>query len=1281
MKRKLLYTVTIFLILLGCTKDFDGIITDSFDYKFDAKNDSEGFVYEELNTSFTINPSRNIEEGKFFFEYQIEEGDGYLVNNEGEKYDGSRIDIENLVFDYAYVPTKTGKHTVLFKARDHRDNIVEAQLTYQVEYAPFTALLQGGTNSYIVNKDNDLLLIMLSENTSKELDTTYTVKYSVDGGLGTIYKDSVALDIGKDLPFSKGNSEISYIPTTLGEHTISMTCTSPDGFEKKINHSFNVDNITFFMSAEAVNNSGEIGDDVVINVVLQSTDAVEEVDYEVVYYFADDSDGVGIVKNEAGEILPAATQYPIEVGSHSYTFSSDVVGDKKMYFDISDSNNQIKRDSVNFKYSSNSFGFTANSPNESIGMNLAVPIDFGITSEDLEQDFTFSYRNKNGNGVLRDQENNPIVASSTIELEERSFTFFYTPSSMGDNDLIFTATDSFGQSKEIEINFDVNGDSFGFTIASSRDTYEITDNADITFNNTGLSDYNVTYSTSNDGILTYKGTSYSPGSTFSVGRGISLASYQAFEQGEHMLEFTLVMDNGENVSSFLDFTFRANLDVYVSIGSNLGAEPPSVGTGVDVDFNVEGTDNYTVTYSSSNRGSFSYNGNTIAPGESFTVNSGTSSGAYTGTTDGVHDLMFQFTSGTGAISESGGSINYVNDSENAGAAITIGSSGSRNGQSVGTETSVDFNIPQEGSYTATYSSSNTGEFSYNGSIIAPGESFTLVGGSSSGAYTGTAAGEHELVLELTDNNGSVSITTGTVTYEEASSSGLIFTAEAPLEAVIAGTNVIIDFNLSGNADYTTRYVNDNSGTLVYGGASIAPNQSFIIEKGASSAIYNSSQVGDHNLNFTVASSSNVNDTDSSPITIKYIEEPPADTFSAEPIAIDTVSLRTETGISLILSGSETYTATYSSDNVGTLVYNDVEVQPGDSFSISTGTTLAVYKGTEAGDHVIDFTVTSDSGQVFNDSATIIYKEPNENQIFFVEGRGLRKILNERSVINLTITGEDDHVVRFVSSEEGYILYNDTYIEQGETFPIPAGESTVVYVGTSAGIHTLDFEASPYTDFFVSYVQSTRFIYAAVRDFTFTATGESDTASIGDDVNIEFNLDQNEELFSAKYGNNNIGTLTYNGIELEPGDKFIMTNGLSTGVYNSSTEGPHKLTFILSSASDRYAYDEVELTYQSSENAINFIASSAQETAEVNNGVEIRFTLRGNETYMVTYTNDNIGNFSYNGILVAPGESFSMATGNTSGNYIGTVSGTHNLDFTVTSNTGINATSAAVIEYN
>ena len=130
MKRKLQLLACLGILLLGCTKDFGDIIIDTFDFTFEGTNEENGFVYEELTTTFDIVANRQVDESKFYFDYEVLEGEGYFEDIDGNRYEGGEIELERLNFEYRYVPTVEGTHRIMAKALDYRKNQKEVELEY-----------------------------------------------------------------------------------------------------------------------------------------------------------------------------------------------------------------------------------------------------------------------------------------------------------------------------------------------------------------------------------------------------------------------------------------------------------------------------------------------------------------------------------------------------------------------------------------------------------------------------------------------------------------------------------------------------------------------------------------------------------------------------------------------------------------------------------------------------------------------------------------------------------------------------------------------------------------------------------------------------------------------------------------------------------------------------------------------------------------------------------------------------------------------------------------------
>lgn len=1157
--KKLVSVFVLLLLILACTKNFDNIITDSFEFRFSADVDSTGYVLEELGTSFLIDPEKITGNTSFVFSYEQIDGSGYMVDSEGNRYDGNEIKIDSLNWDFGYVPESDGEHRILARAKDHDGKEKELELVYSVEYAPFTALLESAVNNFVVNKKNELVLIMLSENTSKELDSSYRVSYSVEGGLGSILKDSVRIEPGKTVDLARGSNELFYVPETLGEHVISMHCVAPDGSEQDVSLTLTVDNTSFFISTDVVG-TGTVGRDLGINLTLETADVSRELEYEMVFYFADDSEGTGVLKDADGVPIQESAAVPLEVGTSSFNFSSEVIGKRKLIFDVSDSNNQIRTDSISFDYTGGNLGFGVSTPNSDYNLNQSIPVSFEFSRVE-GSGYTLSYTNENGSGFLTDGDGNRIEPGTEVEIENDEFTYSYTPTSLGDNDVVFGLTDAEGVTELATLDLDIAGDSNSFRISSSSGNYELSDNADVTFDNGGSGDYAVTYTATGDGVFTYNGKVQEENVSFSVGPGISLASFQAIEAGPHRLEFKLVSSQGRETTSALDFDFKEDQEVIVSVGSNIGGRTPETGTGVDLVFEVDDQGEYTAVLTSSADGDFTYGGKEISPGESFVLENGESFGTYTGNESGDHGLVLEYVSSSGTQGTSTATVGYSGGTEDAGVGVSLTGTGDK--ITPGTPVTVVFEGIEGEGYGITYRNNGSGTFEYGGKVIPSGESFSPVDGVN-GVYTPDGSGKNVITFDFESEDGEVTVVEETVTVDNGDGDG--------------DTEGGDDGNDESDGDNGDEDSDGDGGTE--GGDDGNENGDGD----------NGDEDGDGDGDTEDGDDGNENgdgDDDGSEDDGNGDQGGPGQggpgqvqTFSAEVISDDTAIIRSSVGIILSVEGTGNYRASYQSEPNGVLELEGTEMLEGNAFNLDSDHTVVYFRSDDIGTYNIDFKVESDTGEIFEDSVTLEFVESESDAKFSVNRDGVRKLLNQG--IKIEIKSEDNLVARIKSNEKFYLLYQGTYIGEGESFPLPEGETELIYVGTSVGVHGIEIEASPFPDFFESFSRKRRYIYGPAPDFDFTVEAGSSTVPVGQKTDLLIKLDHqipNEEFFIMSYSSTYAGTFVYKGKEVEPKKGFLMDDGTSTGIYSSDIPGKHFLSFIIVSESGRIGYAETEVTFQ------------------------------------------------------------------------------------------------------
>ncbi|MEM7485721.1 MAG: TraQ conjugal transfer family protein [Bacteroidota bacterium] len=1007
MKKLKLY-LAFLLLLLACGKEFeDDDILDTFDFNFSVIADDTGFVYEGSQADFRVVPERTISTTKFNFSYTISEGEGFFQLDDGQILEQqTEMNLEDLVWKLDYIPTTTGTHVVNVVAKDQKGNEKPETITYEIDFAPFTALFNKGVNTFVINRENALNLTVVSETNTElyeslsvgDIDSSYTLSFTVEGGTGVFVINGEEYEPGQKITVEEGTLEFGYVPSTLGEHVIKLIATAPDGAEREREIIVPVENVQFFLLASTPSEKIAIGEDIDVSLSLQSSDDSEEINYDLSFFYAPDSEGIGTLLDENGEPQTAGQTRPFPPGDYTYRFNSTVLGLKKIYFDVSDSNNQVKRDSILVDVTSVPFSFSGQSIGTSIGINQPIELSFNLnTASENNNDFNISYDAVAGNGTLRSEDDQVIGQNSAYGVEPGIFTLFYTPTSLGEHELDFVATDNFGEEMPANIKFTATNAQLSFTASSSTSEMFVGQTNSITVSLFEQGNFNLTYEmsfsvTGGIGTLTNRdGDEVDASEFFSIEPGTTPFSFIPEIPGNYTLSFILRDSNGQTLpaeTSFVvsntNFQFTAN-EVNDQVGTgeanpiNFNIIPGSANTGTT----------YTMTYESNRNGSLNINGTTYSPGEQIPVQQGSFQGLYTPSLDGSYRLDFLVTDSNGIPQSDDASFTVVSR------AFSIDAIASTNSVAVGESIPVNLTITETGgsggTYTILVSSTANGTIQYNGQTFAQGEAFVVNGGQSTFNYVGESSGTHTLTVSATASYGGTDDDTVSVTYN-----GNVFTFSATEELATAniGEAVGITFDIAetinGTDTYTAIFTNSNNGTFEYGGQTISPGQSFNISVGNSSGNYIASAGGEHVLDFEVTSSSGQNESDDASITISETDF----TFEAirsKPLEIVDVALPINFTFSQTTTQNLTYTMVFSSSSTGIVNYNGINYSAGQSIpiiaaDINAGNWSADYTGSVVGEHQITYTLTASNNVSRPSSITvdIVPSNPVLNSLSFSE---------------------------------------------------------------------------------------------------------------------------------------------------------------------------------------------------------------------------------------------------------------------------------------------------------
>ncbi|MGC1205224.1 MAG: TraQ conjugal transfer family protein, partial [Flavobacteriaceae bacterium] len=543
------------LLLFACSKDFEDVILDDFDFSFSGEHPEESYLFESSRTSFSLVPEKEISTVDYYLKYTSLNARGYFLNMEGDTLrQNDTLSIKNRNWAFNYVAIDTGAHKVKFTAWDSNLRTKELELLYNAKFASFSFLLNKGVNEFIINSKNPVNVTLLrdKETENPENKSDFEVTYQIENGTGKLYSGNEIFDAGKPFNLPKGISELSYLPETLGEHKLIVTAKAPDGASLTEELLLNVLNLDFTINTTAASTQVELDTNLAVAVDLTTQDEESDVAYEITHSFATTSEGSGTVRDHNGGVMEPGQYRTIVPNSYNYTFTSTELGKKKIYFDLRDSNGQTKRDSVEIEVANIPFTFSGNSESNSVFVNERSQFNFNIKSNGNTEniDYNLTYEILEGNGRLTGINGNNIQNSTDYTVELGNFSLFYYPESIGSHQVSFLVTDNYGQVVgPVIIDLETKQNDFQVNITPSKtsefanipvnviiDIDEIPDGANAS--------YEAFYSSGKNSAIRVNGTEYGPGEKFQLNPNENNVVYTGTEAGQHDIVISVESDAG-----------------------------------------------------------------------------------------------------------------------------------------------------------------------------------------------------------------------------------------------------------------------------------------------------------------------------------------------------------------------------------------------------------------------------------------------------------------------------------------------------------------------------------------------------------------------------------------------------------------------------------------------------------------------------------------------------------------------------------------------------------------
>ena len=72
------------VLVIACSKDFEDVILDDFDFSFSEEHPEGNYVFEKSRTTFSLVPEKEISTVDYFLRFSSENVKGYFLTTQGD---------------------------------------------------------------------------------------------------------------------------------------------------------------------------------------------------------------------------------------------------------------------------------------------------------------------------------------------------------------------------------------------------------------------------------------------------------------------------------------------------------------------------------------------------------------------------------------------------------------------------------------------------------------------------------------------------------------------------------------------------------------------------------------------------------------------------------------------------------------------------------------------------------------------------------------------------------------------------------------------------------------------------------------------------------------------------------------------------------------------------------------------------------------------------------------------------------------------------------------------
>ncbi|WP_405246592.1 beta strand repeat-containing protein [Cellulophaga sp. Asnod2-G02] len=180
-------------------------------------------------------------------------------------------------------------------------------------------------------------------------DLSYSFSYKINSGAGYFEAvDGSIIQEGEKASFNPLSASLDYIPTAIGDHSVTFTASDTFGFTEEITLTYTITNIPVTWTAEGPTDPVLLGSSQSITVTLGNEAAVTGATYQRNYSFSEGSGNLYTAAPESNTIT-VNDFVSIEPGTYQLEYISNELGVTTIEFLLRDSNEQELIATVTFE--------------------------------------------------------------------------------------------------------------------------------------------------------------------------------------------------------------------------------------------------------------------------------------------------------------------------------------------------------------------------------------------------------------------------------------------------------------------------------------------------------------------------------------------------------------------------------------------------------------------------------------------------------------------------------------------------------------------------------------------------------------------------------------------------------------------------------------------------------------------------------------------------------------------------------------------------------------------